>query len=83
MTAASPGIIAGYMPNRYYPSTDEYIFALADAMKEEYDTIYGAGVVLQLDCPDLAGCRRGRARAEPIRVPQAGRYAAGSSGPCH
>ena len=55
MTAASPGIIAGYMPNRYYATTEEYIFALADAMKEEYDAIYEAGVVLQLDCPDLPG----------------------------
>jgi 5-methyltetrahydropteroyltriglutamate--homocysteine methyltransferase len=41
--------------NQYYPSTEEYIFALADAMKEEYDAIYQAGIVLQLDCPDLPG----------------------------
>jgi 5-methyltetrahydropteroyltriglutamate--homocysteine methyltransferase len=54
MSAASPGIIALYMPdNRHYASTEEYIFALADAMKEEYDAIYQAGIVLQLDCPDL------------------------------
>lgn len=43
-----------FMPNRYYPSTDEYQFALAEAMKAEYDAIYQAGLVLQLDCPDLA-----------------------------
>jgi 5-methyltetrahydropteroyltriglutamate--homocysteine methyltransferase len=56
MSAASPGIIAGYMwDNRYYASTEEYIFALADAMKEEYDTIAQAGIVLQIDCPDLTG----------------------------
>jgi 5-methyltetrahydropteroyltriglutamate--homocysteine methyltransferase len=56
MSAASPGIIAGYMPdNRYYPSTEAYIWALAEAMKEEYDAIYQAGIVLQLDCPDLPG----------------------------
>ena len=42
------------MPNRYYPSTEEYLFALADAMKTEYDAIHQAGLVLQLDCPDLA-----------------------------
>jgi 5-methyltetrahydropteroyltriglutamate--homocysteine methyltransferase len=53
MTAASPGIIAGYMPNEYYPSDEAYIFALADAMKQEYEAIVGAGIVLQLDCPDL------------------------------
>ena len=55
MSAASPGVIPWFMPNRYYPSAEEYLFALADAMKEEYDAIYQAGIVLQLDCPDLAG----------------------------
>ena len=54
MSAASPGVIAMFMPNRYYPSTEDYIAALADAMKAEYDAIYQAGLVLQLDCPDLA-----------------------------
>jgi 5-methyltetrahydropteroyltriglutamate--homocysteine methyltransferase len=53
MTAASPGIIAHFMPNRYYPSDAEYLFAIADAMKEEYDAIHRAGFVLQIDCPDL------------------------------
>jgi 5-methyltetrahydropteroyltriglutamate--homocysteine methyltransferase len=54
MTAASPGVIEFFMPNRYYSSTDEYLFALADAMKQEYDAISQAGLVLQIDCPDLA-----------------------------
>jgi 5-methyltetrahydropteroyltriglutamate--homocysteine methyltransferase len=54
MSAASPGVIAMFMPNRYYPSTEDYIGALADAMKTEYDAIYQAGLVLQVDCPDLA-----------------------------
>ena len=54
MSAASPGVIEMFMANRYYPSTEEYLFALADAMKQEYDAIYQAGLVLQLDCPDLA-----------------------------
>jgi 5-methyltetrahydropteroyltriglutamate--homocysteine methyltransferase len=54
LTAASPGVIDMFMPNRYYSSTDEYLVALADAMKTEYDAIYQAGLVLQLDCPDLA-----------------------------
>jgi 5-methyltetrahydropteroyltriglutamate--homocysteine methyltransferase len=54
MSAASPGIIALYMPdNQYYASTEEYIFALAGAMKQEYDAIVAAGLILQLDCPDL------------------------------
>ena len=54
MTAASPGVIALFMPNQFYGSDDEYISALADAMKEEYDAIHAAGIVLQIDCPDLA-----------------------------
>jgi 5-methyltetrahydropteroyltriglutamate--homocysteine methyltransferase len=54
MSAASPGIIAWYLRSTYYQSTEEYLFALADAMKLEYDAIYQAGVVLQIDCPDLA-----------------------------
>jgi 5-methyltetrahydropteroyltriglutamate--homocysteine methyltransferase len=54
MTAASPGVIALFMPNQFYASDDEYIGALADAMKEEYDAIHRAGIVLQIDCPDLA-----------------------------
>lgn len=54
MSAASPGVIEMFMHNRYYPSTEDYIGALAEAMKHEYDAIHRAGFVLQLDCPDLA-----------------------------
>ena len=54
MSAASPGVIAMFMPNRHYPSEGDYLQALADAMKTEYDAIHQAGFVLQLDCPDLA-----------------------------
>ena len=55
MTAASPGVIALFQPNQYYPSTDEYLAALSDAMKEEYEAIYQAGFLLQVDCPDMTG----------------------------
>jgi 5-methyltetrahydropteroyltriglutamate--homocysteine methyltransferase len=54
MSAASPGVIAIFQQNQYYGSDEEYIAALADAMKTEYDAIHAAGLVLQLDCPDLA-----------------------------
>jgi 5-methyltetrahydropteroyltriglutamate--homocysteine methyltransferase len=55
MSAASPGVIAMFLSaNRYYPGTDAYVFALAEAMKTEYDAIHAAGLVLQLDAPDLA-----------------------------
>jgi 5-methyltetrahydropteroyltriglutamate--homocysteine methyltransferase len=59
MSAASPGIIAWYLRSTYYRSTEEYLFALADAMKHEYDAIYQAGAVLQIDCPDLAATWEG------------------------
>jgi 5-methyltetrahydropteroyltriglutamate--homocysteine methyltransferase len=54
MTAAAPGVIAVFLPNQYYPSHEAYIWALAAAMKEEYLAIHRAGLVLQIDCPDLA-----------------------------
>jgi 5-methyltetrahydropteroyltriglutamate--homocysteine methyltransferase len=57
MTAASPGVISRFLPNQYYPTHEAYLYALADAMKEEYETIYRAGFILQLDCPDLTGNR--------------------------
>jgi 5-methyltetrahydropteroyltriglutamate--homocysteine methyltransferase len=58
MTAASPGVIAAFLQDQHYGTHDEYIAALADAMKIEYDAIHEAGFVLQLDCPDLAMGRR-------------------------
>lgn len=57
MTAASPGVIATLVDNEYYASDEEYIARIADVMKEEYDAIYKAGFILQLDCPDLGMSR--------------------------
>jgi 5-methyltetrahydropteroyltriglutamate--homocysteine methyltransferase len=54
MNAASPGVISLFLQNDFYPSREAYLAALADAMKEEYETIVAAGLDLQLDCPDLA-----------------------------
>ena len=54
VTAPSPGIIAAAMENRYYPDMEEYIDALAAALQTEYRAITDAGLILQLDCPDLA-----------------------------
>ena len=53
MNAASPGVIALFQPNRHYPTHDAYLEALADAMAAEYKAIVDAGLVLQLDSPDL------------------------------
>jgi 5-methyltetrahydropteroyltriglutamate--homocysteine methyltransferase len=54
MSSASPGVISVFSPNRYYPSEEDYLGAIAEAMREEYEAIHRAGFVLQLDCPDLA-----------------------------
>ncbi len=54
MNAASPGVIALFLQNDHYNTREEYLAALADAMREEYRTIVDAGLYLQLDCPDLA-----------------------------
>ena len=53
MNAASPGVIALFQPNRHYSSHKEYLEALAEAMRAEYEAIAGAGFILQLDSPDL------------------------------
>src|SRR5581483_3333838 len=54
MNAPSPGIVALCLPNEHYGSTEEYLDALAEALKTEYETIVEAGLVLQVDAPDLA-----------------------------
>ncbi len=54
MTAASPGVVSAFLQNKYYPTDEAYVFAIAAAMQTEYQAIAGAGFVLQLDCPDLA-----------------------------
>jgi 5-methyltetrahydropteroyltriglutamate--homocysteine methyltransferase len=57
MTSPSPGQIARFMPTTYYQTDEEYLYALAGAMQDEYRAIVQAGLVLQLDCPDLASGR--------------------------
>jgi|TARA_B110000240_G_C13489793_1_gene449087 5-methyltetrahydropteroyltriglutamate--homocysteine methyltransferase len=54
MNAASPGVISLFLQNNYYPTRDAYLAALADTMRDEYETIVASGLDLQLDCPDLA-----------------------------
>jgi 5-methyltetrahydropteroyltriglutamate--homocysteine methyltransferase len=53
MNAASPGVIALFQPNHYYPDHKSYLEALANAMQVEYEAITKAGLILQLDSPDL------------------------------
>jgi 5-methyltetrahydropteroyltriglutamate--homocysteine methyltransferase len=54
LSAASPGVVSLFFRNDHYPSHEAYLFAIAEAMRHEYETIAKAGVVLQIDCPDLA-----------------------------
>jgi 5-methyltetrahydropteroyltriglutamate--homocysteine methyltransferase len=54
MSAASPGVVSLFFRNDYYPSQEAYLFAIADAMRHEYEAVAKAGIVLQIDCPDLA-----------------------------
>ncbi|HEY7466102.1 MAG TPA: cobalamin-independent methionine synthase II family protein [Dehalococcoidia bacterium] len=54
MTAASPGVVAFFLGNDYYPTHDAYLEAIAAVMKDEYEAIANAGFELQMDCPDLA-----------------------------
>jgi 5-methyltetrahydropteroyltriglutamate--homocysteine methyltransferase len=60
MTAASPGVIALFLENKYYASHEKYLEALADVMKSEYEAVHKAGFILQFDCPDLAVGRHTR-----------------------
>ncbi len=62
MNAVSPGTIAVFQPNEYYPTHTAYMEALADAMRSEYETIVNSGLLLQIDCPDLAMGRHSRFR---------------------
>jgi 5-methyltetrahydropteroyltriglutamate--homocysteine methyltransferase len=54
MNAASPGVIALFQPNDFYRTQDEYLEAVAEAMRVEYEGIVASGILLQIDAPDLA-----------------------------
>ena len=72
MNAASPGVIALFQPNEHYPTQDAYLEALAEAMRPEYEAIVAAGLILQLDSPDLGLGRhmmyKGRSDAEYLTL---------------
>jgi len=53
LTAASPGVVSLFFRNEHYPDEEAYLYAIAEAMRHEYETIANAGIVLQIDCPDL------------------------------
>jgi 5-methyltetrahydropteroyltriglutamate--homocysteine methyltransferase len=72
MTTASPGVVAMFASeSSYYASEEEYIFALAEAMRPEYEAIHQAGLLLQVDCPDLtlgARMKYGESVGDPIKI---------------
>jgi 5-methyltetrahydropteroyltriglutamate--homocysteine methyltransferase len=54
LSAASPGVVSLFFHNGHYPSEEAYLYAIAEAMRHEYEIIAAAGLILQIDCPDLA-----------------------------
>lgn len=68
MTAPSPGIIAAAMQNEFYPDIESYIDALATALSVEYQAIVKAGLLLQIDAPDLAMERHALFQEQPIEA---------------
>jgi len=54
MTAASPGVISLFFRDEHYGSHEKYLAAIAEAMRHEYEAVARAGLILQIDCPDLA-----------------------------
>ena len=66
MNAASPGVIALFQPNDYYRTQDDYLVALAEALRTEYEAIAAAGLILQIDAPDLAMGRHTMYRSRTV-----------------
>ncbi len=66
VTAASPGIVAAAMDNRFYPDDAAYLEAIAQALRPEYQRIAEAGFILQIDAPDLAMERHTRFASRPL-----------------
>jgi 5-methyltetrahydropteroyltriglutamate--homocysteine methyltransferase len=54
MSAASPGVTALFFGNEHYDRHEDYVFAIAEGLRHEYEAIANAGIILQVDCPDLA-----------------------------
>ena len=53
MSTASPGVVSLFFRNDHYKDHETYLHAIAEAMRDEYETVARAGIILQIDCPDL------------------------------
>ena len=83
MSAASPGVVSLFFRNDFYKAQEDYLHAIAEAMRHEYETVAKAGFVLQIDCPDLAMGRHIQyAALERRGVPQARAPACRGAQPC-
>ena len=71
MTAISPASVANNHPNQYYKTQEEYLYAIAEALRSEYKTILNAGLVLQIDCVDLGGRKDASTSLEDVRKDRA------------
>lgn len=67
VTAPSPGMVSAVVLNEYYPSQEDFIDALANALQIEYAAIIDSGFILQLDCPDLARERHNTYQDRPLK----------------
>jgi 5-methyltetrahydropteroyltriglutamate--homocysteine methyltransferase len=67
MSAASPGVTALFFGNEYYDKHEDYVFAIAEGLRHEYESIANAGIILQVDCPDLAMGRHTQFRALDLK----------------
>jgi len=67
MTAASPGLVSMFLGNTHYKTEEQFLWAVAEAMKPEYEAIVRAGFLLQLDCPDLAMTRHREFADRPLQ----------------
>jgi 5-methyltetrahydropteroyltriglutamate--homocysteine methyltransferase len=67
MSAASPGVTALFFGNEYYDKHEDYVFAIAEGLRHEYEAIANAGIILQVDCPDLAMGRHTQFRALDLK----------------
>jgi 5-methyltetrahydropteroyltriglutamate--homocysteine methyltransferase len=63
MSAASPGVTGYFFRNEYYPDHESYLFALAAALRHEYEAIVNAGVMLQIECICAGETTRARTTA--------------------
>ena len=73
LSAASPGVISLFFRNDHYANQEAYLFAIAEAMRGEYEAIAAAGVMVQIDCPDLAMGRHIHTPTCPSRNSASGR----------